>query len=370
MSPPRLTRTVPPWWPEGEPWPPRDPRWHWRRRRARFVGRFVLSVGVIWALSVIGALTLGSRVGTMTGRSPAGALLFVAMMVLFVFVLRRVGLPIGDLIGAAHRVAEGDFSVRVPEHGPRPVRAVAAAFNEMAGRLARQEQQRRELMADIAHELRTPLSVVQGRIEGLIDGVYPRETSQLEPLLDQTRVLTRLVEDLRTLANAESGVLTLDREPTDVGMLMHDAASDLADEAARRGVTLKIDDTAAMPAVNVDPVRMRQVLVNLLANAVRHSGPLGSPGSRGSPGSIVTTEARIANGTLVVRVTDTGEGIPPEDLPRIFDRFYKGRGSPGSGLGLTIARSLVQAHGGEIHAESQVGVGTTMTFTVPALLAA
>jgi two-component system OmpR family sensor kinase/two-component system sensor histidine kinase BaeS len=297
---------------------------------------------------------------------------FILMVVVFLAVLRRVGLPIGDLIAAAHRVAEGDFSVRVPQHGPRAVRAVAAAFNDMAGRLARQEQQRRELMAEIAHELRTPLSIVQGRLEGLIDGVYPRDASQLEPLLDQTRVLTRLVEDLRTLANAESGVLTLAREPTDIGMLMHDAASDVAAEAAGRGISLKVEDTPAMPAVNVDPVRMRQVLVNVLVNAVRHSARMPfdprHPDPRDLPPPTVRADARIVDGRLVVRVADTGPGIPPEELPRIFDRFYKGPGSSGSGLGLTIARSLVQAHGGEIHAESRLGAGTTVTFTVPAVL--
>jgi signal transduction histidine kinase len=353
---------VSPW---AEAWPPSGPGPRWRRRRARFLRRVAILVGFVWVLSVIAAVTIWSSVARgLSGDRLWTSIATLIIIAIAVAVMRRVGAPIGDLVGAAHRVAEGDFSARVPEHGPRSVRVVAAAFNDMAGRLARQERQRRELMADIAHELRTPLSVVQGRIEGLIDGVYPRETSQLEPLLEETRVLARLVEDLRTLANAESGVLTLDREATDIDMLVRDAASAVGDEAAERGVHIAFEDLAVMPAVNVDPVRMRQVLVNLLANAVRHMGGDDSPGPR-RVRSVVTVGARITGGSLVIEVVDTGPGISPEELPQIFNRFYKGPRSSGSGLGLTIARGLVRAHGGDIRAESQVGVGTTMTVTVP-----
>jgi len=358
----------PPWWPEGEAWPPSGPGSGWRRRRARFLRRVALFVSFVWALSVIAAVSVWSSVarGVSGDRSwtSVAAPIVITVIALVIAVMRRVGAPIGDLVGAAHRVAEGDFSARVREQGPRSVRVVAAAFNDMAGRLARQEQQRRELMADIAHELRTPLSVVQGRIEGLIDGVYPREISQLEPLLEETRVLARLVEDLRTLANAESGVLTLDREPTDIDMLMRDAASAVGDEAVQRGVNIAFEEAPVVPAVSVDPVRMRQVLVNLLANAVRHSGEEESQGRR-RPRNVVTMGARVIGGSLVIRVADTGPGISPEELPKIFDRFYKGPKSSGSGLGLTIARGLARAHGGDIRAESHVGVGTTMTVTVP-----
>jgi signal transduction histidine kinase len=363
MSPGRRRRRhAPPWWPEGESWPPRDPGRHWRRRRARFLGRVGLFLGAVWALSAIGAMTILSHIARRAGSpwmaggaSPLVAALVVACAAAaLLVVLRRIGSPVGNLVGAAHQIAEGDFTARVPEHGPPAVRVVAAAFNDMAERLARQERQRRELMADIAHELRTPLSIVQGRIEGLIDGVYSRDASQLEPLLDETRLLGRLVDDLRTLANAESGVLTLEREPTDIEMLMHDAASAVGDEAAARQSRVTVD-AAEVPPVNVDPVRMRQVLVNLLANALRHSGA----------GTAVKAEGRIKDGTLVVRVTDTGPGIPADELPRVFDRFYKGARSSGSGLGLTIARSLVRAHGGDIRAESQPGAGTTITFSVP-----
>ncbi len=351
---PQGSRRPPPWWPDGEPWPPRHAAW--RRRRARFLGRFGLVFSAVWVLSWLGAVSLMTRFG----REPAGEfhrfpLILIVAMLAFVAVFRRVGSPIGDLVGAAHRVAEGDFSARAPEHGPPSIRAVASAFNQMAGRLARQEQQRRELMADIAHELRTPLSVVQGRLEGLIDGVYPRDTPQLESLLEETRVLARLVEDLRTLAHAESGALTLQREPTDIGMLIQDAVAAVRPEADQAGVTVRIEDRTSGDAVDVDPVRIRQVLVNLLANAIRH----------GRAGGSIQVTATLKGGAIAVDVTDNGPGIPAAELPRIFDRFHKGRSSSGSGLGLTIARTLVRAHGGEIRAESAEGRGTTITFTIP-----
>jgi signal transduction histidine kinase len=358
MSPPRARGRPPGWWPEGEPWPP-VPRAAWRRRRAHFLGRFAIVFSLIWLLSSIGAFTLFTRWtgGRAAHGGPPSAVAILLALALFAFVLflRRVGSPIGDLVGAAHRVAEGDFNTRVPEHGPPPVRAVAAAFNEMTSRLGKQERQRREMMADIAHELRTPLSVVQGRLEGLIDGVYPRDASQLEPLLEETRVLARLVEDLRTLANAESGALTLERESTDVGMLIRDAAAAIGKEAVAAGVAIRIDDRTEGRLANVDPVRLRQVVINLLANAIRHAGA----------GATATVDASFSNGNLSVRVSDDGPGIPAAELPKIFDRFHKGRTSSGSGLGLTIARTLVRAHGGDIRAESNPGSGTTIEFTVP-----
>jgi signal transduction histidine kinase len=340
---------APHWWPEGEPWPPADPSRIWRRRRARYFGRFVLGFGLIWTLTAIaGATIAGGR-----GRG-GGVLVLLALVVAFVAVVRRVGWPIGDLVAAAQRIAEGDFSVRVPAHGPPTIRAVARAFNDMAERLAIQERQRRELMADIAHELRTPLSVVQGRLEGLIDGVYPRDAAQLEPILEETRVLARLVEDLRTLANAESGVLTLDREPTDIEMLVQDVAAAIRDEAAAASATLTIDDGPNVVA-RVDPLRFRQILLNLTANAVRHGGA----------GNRIALRVRQDAGSLTVRVSDSGPGIPADELPHVFDRFFKRAGSRGSGLGLAIARTLARAHGGDITVESRPGQGTAFEVRVP-----
>jgi len=243
-----------------------------------------------------------------------------------------------------------------PELAPRWVRETARAFNAMAVQLDAQDQARRHLMADVAHELRTPLAVLQGKIEGLIDGVYPRDNERLQALLDDTRVFARIVEDLRTLATSESGALALAKEPTDVVALAHDAAASLAGQAAERGVTLAVSATPAeIEPVVVDPVRIREVLVNLVTNALRYTPRAGRVGI-----ALCGTAREIE-----CRVVDTGPGIAPDDLPRIFDRFYKGAGSTGSGLGLTIARNLVEAHGGAIRAESRPGAGTAIIFSLP-----
>lgn len=355
------------WWPENEPWPPRHPRWAWRRGRARFMRRVALIFGVMLFLSATGALTVVSFVFNRAGfgwarpHPPAswavGAAATVAVLIAgFVAVMRRVAWPLGDIVAGADRVANGDYTVRVAEQGPPSLRSVARAFNSMTTRLQSQDEQRRHLMADVAHELRTPLTVVQGRLEGLLDGVYPRDDVRLNELLEDTRVLGRLVEDLGTLANAESGALGLRKEPTDVAILVHDTAMTFAVDADARHVAIRVGGARELPLVEVDPVRIREVLRNLLSNALRHS----------AAGSEMAVTLETRPGSVAVSVRDTGSGIPAEILPQIFNRFFKGPASQGSGLGLTIARNLVLAHGGEIWAESRVGEGTTITFTVPA----
>lgn len=276
-------------------------------------------------------------------------------VLLFVVAFRRVGSPVGDIVDAAQRVADGDFSARLNARGPHFVRTVGDAFNTMTERLAAHDRQRRELMAEIAHELRTPLTVIQGKLEGLLDGLYPRDDAHLEGALEEARVLARLVEDLRTLANAETGVLTLQKEPTDPGMLAADVVASLASEAAAGQVTIQMDASRTLPTLSIDPVRIREVIANLVSNAL-HFTP---------PGGRVTVRVDASERDVTIAVADTGIGIRPDDLPKVFDRFYKGRTSRGSGLGLTIARRLVEAHGGAIRAESVPGHGTTMTFTLP-----
>jgi signal transduction histidine kinase len=354
---------VPPWWPAGEPWPPPGSRRaHWRGR-----GRFLRRIGLVFAgllvLSGIGAATLISRalgqVGGLGGTEWAGLALafltFASGVLLFVAAMRRVGFPLGEVVGAADRVARGDYSARVVEAGPPFLRALARAFNSMTARLQEQDRQRRDLLADIAHELRTPLAVVQGRLEGLLDGVYPRDDERLEELLGETRMLARLVADLGTLAHAERGTLGLEKELTDLPLLLSDAARSLAAEADARGVTVHMEEPMDLPLVEVDPLRLRGVLVNVISNAIRHT----------TEGTAVYVGAEIAGAAIVVRVRDTGPGIAPEDLPRVFDRFQKGAASQGSGLGLAIARSLVAAHGGEMSVASEAGRGTIVTFTIP-----
>jgi len=221
----------------------------------------------------------------------------------------------------------------------------ALAVRRAARLFAEQVRLRRQLMADVAHELRTPLSILQGRIEGLLDGVYPRDDERLGELLAETQHLARLVEDLRTLANADAGALDLRKERIDVGEVIRETA------AALRVV---VELPEELPEIDADPVRIREVLLNLLTNAVQHA-----------PDGTVTVSAESRSRELVIRVRDNGPGIPADALPHLFERFQKGPRSKGSGLGLSIARKLVLAHDGTINVESAEGVGTTVTVSLP-----
>lgn len=290
---------------------------------------------------------------------PFGAAVFVLVLtVLFVTLraLKRSVDPVAEVIDAAERVAGGDYAARVAERGPREVRGLTRAFNEMTARLQSNDTQRRRLLADVSHELRTPLTVIQGNLEGMLDGVYPLDRAHLEPVLDETRQLSRLIEDLRTLALAESGGLHLERESTDLEILLNETTASFRAQAASSGIVLESDIAPNLNA-DVDPARIRQVLENLIANALRYTARGGEIRVRGD--SDTDRNVRIA-------VKDTGRGISPQELPHIFERFYKARDSGGTGLGLAIAKSLVEAHGGAISASSREGEGTTISFTLNA----
>jgi signal transduction histidine kinase len=291
--------------------PPRFIKGGRRRGPPPFVRRVGCAFAALIVLSAIGASTLVS----LFLRSPQRALPITAIGVAAIVLL----------------VAAFAFSIRL----------VSFAFRE-------QDRLRRQLMADVAHELRTPLAILQGRIEGLIDGVYPPDPARLGELLEETRHLSRLVEDLGTLANAEAGALDLRKELVDVAELIRDAAASL-------DAKIEVDAPDELPTIDIDPVRIREVLLNLLSNAVRHS----------PAGATVTIRAEAGARQIVIRVIDRGSGIAAEDLPRIFERFQKGRDSKGSGLGLAIARKFVLAHGGEIHVASELGRGTVVTVALP-----
>jgi signal transduction histidine kinase len=343
----------------------------WRGGRGRFFRRIAVVAfsvtllglyglfALLWAAAVkLGLVDPSTQVAMPT---LVGAALFTALIVTqFVRFGRRFGFPLGAVMEAADRVAGGDYTVRVGVHGPPPIRALAHAFNTMTERLELNDQQRRNLMADVAHELRTPLTVIQGRIEGLLDGVYARDDASLEQVLEETRVLSRLIEDLRTLALSEAGALKLDKEMTDVPALARDVADAFAGQAAAQKVSIAIESSAvessAGATIEIDPVRIREVLSNLVSNALRHT----------APGGAVTIDVtpREARG-LTVAVRDTGAGMTREEAKQIFQRFYKGPESRGSGLGLAIAQGLVTAHGGTIEVTSALGRGTTVTLTLP-----
>ena len=367
-----VPRDRPPWWPANETWPPTGPPG--RAMRSHFVRRLgCVFVFLVFAAFAILALFLGlivsllNQVHLTAGAAVWGLILLGGLIFIFLFVflfwagrgLRRASVPVGQLLEAADRVANGDYSARVDEQGPREVRSVAQAFNTMAARLQTTDEQRRSLLADVTHELRTPLTVIQGNLEGMLDGVYPAEEASLKATLEETQLLARLVDDLRTLTLAESGALELKIEPTDVAVLIHEAAVAFRPQTEAKGVTLTVTVMPEAPLVDLDPVRIRQVLVNLLANALRYT-PKG--------GSIQVNFRMVRQGKdawAEIAVQDSGPGIKPEDIPYVFDRFYKTRDSGGMGLGLAIAKKLVEAHHGTITATSDEGQGTIMTITVP-----
>ncbi len=349
------------WRQSGGRWRPHDDRFVTiRRKRTWFFRRMAFFAALMLSLLVTSMFAAGWLTAGRPGVAYALALSLLLFTVMAVMVLvsssmRRFASPLHAVMDAADRVAEGDYDVRVPEFGAPPMRALAHSFNTMTERLQNADRLRRDVMADVAHELRTPLSVLQGRLEGLIDGVYPRDDRQLGELLDETRVLARLIEDLRTLALSDAGALTLQKEPTDLIDLVNDVVRSMQPEADGKSVSLSANGSHGTKPVDLDPVRIREVLTNLLSNALRHSPTRGS----------VTVSVGEKDGSVAVTVRDRGEGMSPEELSRVFDRFYKGEGSRGSGLGLSIAKNIVMAHGGAIEASSELGKGTTIEFSLP-----
>ncbi len=314
---------------------------------------------------VIGAflfsLIAGLAAGAMFGR-PGGPHPFFFVPILFVVALvfvaaqvfRRATRPMDRLIDAARRIESGDYSAQVPEWGPADMRSVARAFNSMSARLKTVDEQRRSFLADVTHELRTPLSVIRGQAEAIADGVYPADAAHLAPIMDATSALDRLVEDLRTLVLTDAGSLVLHREPTDLGALVRDTVESFRSQAETARLSLTADVAEDVRSIDIDPARIRQVIGNLLSNAIRHTPAGGSVGV-----SVTTSEHQVT-----VTVKDTGEGISPDMLPHVFERFVKGPNSKGSGLGLAIAHDIVKAHGGTTAIDSQPGNGTTIAFTL------
>ena len=322
------------------------------------IGCFFLVVVIV----VLGVFALLSWfIGSVLGGSGAvvPVMLIGLLVVLFLFAVgsafRRFAAPVGDLIEASGRVEAGDYSTRVAEAGPRQIRGLARAFNSMSAKLDETQRQRRSALADVSHELRTPLTVIQGNIEAIQDGVYPADAEHLQPILEEIHVMERLIEDLRTLSLAEADALVLHREPTDLGSLLEEVATTYRNQAGQGGVRLKVTVAPNLPVVNLDPARIREVLANLLTNALRHTPRDGE----------VELSATADGGAVTVTVRDTGSGMSADELGRVFDRFYRSAASPGSGLGLPIARDLVRAHGGSITATSDQGSGTTIRFTLP-----
>lgn len=356
----------PSWWPQGEEWPPRRGRGPARMFRRMFLGFLVFLVLVNASLLVV-ALQIAHLFGLVEVPpnalllSTATAFLFLlvlllAMAIAFAMFSRTAGTLRGAL-EAVEKVAEGDYTARVTSRGPRDLRRLATSFNTMVERLEAAEAQRRRLLADVTHELRTPLSVIQGRLEGVIDGVYPSDEATLGAILDETRHMSRIIEDLRVLSLAESGALRLARGPVDLGEIADDALEAYRGAAETAGLSLRSEVPEDLPAADADATRVREVFANLVSNAIRYTP---------SGGSVTVGARRDGADMIAVSVADTGRGVAADELPRLFERFHRSADSPGTGLGLAIARDLVRAHGGELSATSEgEGKGTTMLFTLP-----
>ena len=273
---------------------------------------------------------------------------------------RQIIRPVEALTTAARRMEKGDLSQRVAVNSRDEIGELAHAFNAMADGLQRADQSRRDMVSDVAHELRTPLANVRGYLEAIRDGVLQPERSVIESLHEETLILNRLIDDLQELALADAGQLTLRRQPTALSDLITRVAAATGPQATDKGLTLRLDLAPDLPTLDLDPARIAQALRNLIVNAIAHTA---------TSGEIVVSAAREES-RIAIRVRDTGEGIAPEHLPFVFERFYRGdpsrsRSTGGSGLGLAIVKQWVTAHTGEVSVESEVEKGTTFTIVLP-----
>jgi signal transduction histidine kinase len=292
----------------------------------------------------------------------------LAAVLLTLVLSRRILRPVEALTAAARRMEKGDLSQRVEVYSQDEIGELARAFNAMADGLARLEELRRNMVSDVAHDLRTPLSNIRGYLEAVQDGVVEPKREVIDSLCEEAMLLSRLVDDLQELALAEAGQLRLERRPVAPADLVNRAMEAARVQAAAKGIALQVDLPADLPLVDADHQRIGQVLGNLLSNALTHTP---------SGGEITIVARRCpelvegAKGSKVeVSISDTGEGIPPEHLPYVFERFYRAdksrsRVTGGTGLGLSIAKQLVEAHGGTIGVESTLGEGSVFWFTLP-----
>ncbi|MBN1367021.1 MAG: HAMP domain-containing protein [Dehalococcoidales bacterium] len=318
-------------------------------------------LGVFWALPA------GNDLASTLGLAVAinrfllwGALLAAGIALIITFFLaRHITAPVRALTKAAQRLGQGDLSQRVEYQGKDELGKLTNTFNSMAGELERTEKLRRNMVADSAHELRTPISNIRGYLEAIRDGVVKPEPNTMDILYEETMQLSNLIDDLQDLTLADSGELKLDLQPEDIAEVIKHAVAMQA-HIETRGLSILTEIPDNLPPVNIDKRRIGQVLRNLIDNAVKHTG---------SGGTIRVTVELLEDG-IKISISDTGEGIPKADLPNIFERYYRvdpsrNRATGGSGLGLTIARRLVEAHGGTIEAQSELGKGSRFTFIIP-----
>ena len=390
---PQTSFGPPPWWTDARTWAAH--RQEWRKRQHKLFKRLLLAFGgfLVLIAGSVGILTLVFT-SLLGGNHDSALLVWIvgiglalglpllgAGIARIVFV--NIARPLARVMSVADAVAGGDLSVRVPEDAAERAgddfAQLSQTFNRMLDELQRTLDDRRNLTADVAHDLRTPLHIIQGNLEGILDGVYEPTREHIEMLLEETHLLSRLIEDLRTLSLAESGYLQLHKEQVNVGELLADVTTSFGAQAEEAGVSLQVDtshfapapepvpagmseqEKAALGVIDADAMRLNQVLANLVGNSLRHT-PAG--------GSIMLIGEPIEGGVRVI-VSDTGSGIADEDVPYIFNRFWRGDVSrsheegAGGGLGLAIVKQLVELHGGQVNVQSAVGHGTQFTVDLP-----
>ncbi len=297
----------------------------------------------------------------------AGGIAASVAVVLGLLLARRITRPLWDLNRAARQIAQGDYEQRVTVRSDDELGELAASFNTMAKAVGRQEHLRRQMAADIAHEIRNPLAIVQGDLEAMLDGVRPLSREAVASVHEETQLLSRLIADLRDLSLAEAGQLPLQRRPTDLGELARASVGRLASRVRDKEIDLRTEvseDTEGLPKVEADPDRISQVLANLLENALRHTPESGRV--------MVSLEPEDGEEAVRMTVHDTGAGVPEDDLPNVFERFYRAdparsRAEGGSGVGLAVVKQLVEAHGGRVSVQSTPGQGASFGFTLPAV---
>ncbi|WP_296918817.1 sensor histidine kinase [Megasphaera sp.] len=324
-----------------------------------------------------GMSSMGGMHGTMHGPAESTyisavhqSLLWVGLgmigvsVVVSYFVVREIMRPLSTLTGAVQKVRTGSYGQTVSVERHDEVGVLTESFNEMSEELARNDKMRRQLFANIAHELRTPLAILQGNLEGMIDDIIPTDKKILLSMADETVRMGRLIQDLRDLSLAEINELTLHKEAADINVMLERAVSMLQPLCDEKDLTVRLNLSRDLPSLVIDVDRINQVIYNLLNNAIRYI-------ERGCAITVSTLPVRVDGKSYAqVQIADTGKGIAPKDLEHIFQYFYRSeqsrnRKSGGSGIGLALAQQFIRSHGGNIWADSTVGKGTTFTFILP-----
>lgn len=321
------------------------------RRVIGFVFFLVLAGTVVGAIVATGFAALSGSERWLIVAATIAAMLFFALVARRMF--RRNLAPIGQLIDATRALGEGDHGARMDVTGPGPFAAVSRSFNKMAERLEEEDVRRRRLLADIGHELRTPMTVIRGEVEAVLDGLHT--SSDLSNVIDEIDVIDRLLDDLRLLSIAEAGTLRLQTEPTDVGDLVRAVVGSFSNIAGSQGIEVTVAADPEIPEIEIDPHRMHQVVSNLVANAVRQM----------PDGGLLELNVSADPETVSIVVADTGPGLGDDEVARVFDRFVRSTDSTGTGLGLSISRDLAEAHGGTVTAANRDSGGAMFTVTLP-----